>query len=95
MSVGYTVGKADVDGRAGALALALRNDFDAIRNFKIWLDAQTDQMLTALNYTPGDISTLRSAITDLAKLVGIYEGTQTQSPAYDFRTFAKLLTGVS
>ena len=95
MTVGYAVSKADCDGRAGALALALRTDFDAIRNFKIWLDAQTDPVLTSLGYAAGEIATLRSALTDLAHLGGIYEGTQTQGAAYDFRTFAKLLTGVS
>ncbi len=95
MPVGYAVSKADCDSRAGALALAVRNTFDDIRNFKTWLDAQTDPTLTALGYVSADISLLRSAYNDLSKLVGIYEGTQTQSPGYDFRTFAKLLTGVS
>lgn len=95
MSVGYAVGKADVDARIGALALGLRTDFDSIKNFKIWLDAQTDPMLTNMGYVSGEIATLRSATADLAKLAAIYEGTQTQSPVYDFRSFAKLLTGVS
>ena len=95
MTVGYSASKGEVDSTIGMVALNLREAFDAIRHFKIWLDAKPDADLTTMGYTANDIATLRSAYVDLLKLANIYEGTATQSPAYDFRTFAKLLTGVS
>jgi len=95
LSVGYSATKADIDSRSGGLALSLRNTTDEIRNFKIFLDSKPDGDLTALGYTAGDINTLRSAFVDLARLVSVYEGTQAQPSAYDFRTFAKLLTGTA
>lgn len=95
MSVGYPTTKADIDSRCGAIALAVRNVMDDVDHFKLMLDAKTDADLTALNYTAGDITTLRSAFVDLARLAAIYRGTQTQATTYDFRIFAKLLTGVA
>jgi len=77
------------------LAIAIRNDFEGIVNFKLWLDAQTDPALVALGYTSGDIANLRSALIDLDKLGQIYRGTATQSTTYDFRSFAKFLTGIA
>ena len=91
MTVGIYSNKSDVDVRAGQLVQTVRDNLTAVGNFKLWLDAQTDQALTALGYTGGDIATLRSTFTDLDKLRQIYLGTATASPAYDFRTFAKLL----
>lgn len=93
MSVGYTVTKSDLDARAGGLAVAVRSEFEQIANLKIWLDAQADLVLTGMGYTVGEVSILRSAVADLAKLGDVYRGTQTQTPVYDFRTFAKQLTG--
>lgn len=96
MSLGYPVSKSDVDGKAGGLALGLRTTFDEIRNFKIWLDTQTDLALTTgLGYTGAEVNTLRSAATDLDQLRQIYEGLANLGVAKDFRAFAKLLTGVS
>ena len=94
MTVGYPTSRSDIDSRAGGIALDLRNAMFNIRNFKLWLDTQVDADLTALGYTAGDIANLRSAFVDLVKLAGVYDGTQTQATLYDFRTFAKLLTGV-
>lgn len=94
MPVGYNVTKNDLDARAGGLAFNVRSHFEEIANLKTWLDAKPDNDLTAMGYTSGEVAILRSAIADLAKLGDIYHGTQTQTPAYDFRTFAKQLTGV-
>lgn len=95
MSLGYPVSKNDVDSKAGGLALSLRTTFDGVRNFKIWLDTQTDPVLTALGYSSGEIATLRSAAADMDQLRQIYEGLANLGSAKDFRQFAKLLTGVS
>lgn len=95
MTVGYAAGKADIDNRAGQIVIELRTVMADIRNFKLFLDSQVDADLTGRGYAAADISTLRSAFVDLARLAGVYDGTQTQAAGYDFRTFAKLLTGVA
>ena len=95
MSVGYPTTKADIDGRAGNLAIDVRNKMAEIRDFKIFVDSMTDQDLTDRTYTGNDISRLRSAITDLDQLAQVYLGLATRTPAYDYRTSAKFLTGVA
>jgi len=94
VSVGFPANKLDVDSRAGQLAIQLRDTLREVQLFKAWLDSQTDAVLTGLGYSSGDIAQLRSSYVDLDKLRTIYEGTATQATTYDFRTFAKLLTGV-
>jgi hypothetical protein len=97
VSVGYPQTKSEVDSRAGQVALAVRATLSQdVKNFKAWLDTVSDAALQAApyGYSATEASQLRSAYTDLDKLRTIYEGTATQATAYDFRTFAKLLTGV-
>jgi hypothetical protein len=94
VSVGFPTNKGDVDSRAGSLAVTVRDDLARIRQFKAWLDTQTDGNLTGLTYTTAEVATLRSAYTDLDKLAQVYLGLATQGTTYDFQTFAKLLTGV-
>ncbi len=95
MSVGLTTTKADLDNRAASCALDLRNTFDRIRIFKVKLDTMTNADLQALGYSisPDEAAILKSSFTDLDQLRTVYEGTGTRTPAYDYRTFAKLLTG--
>lgn len=98
MTVGYPLTKADVDSRAGSLAVDLRNKLTEIRNFKVKLDSLTDAELGTgggLGYSTAEIANLRSAFTDMDKLAQIYLGLATQGSAYDFRTFAKFLMGVA
>lgn len=96
MAAGLPKARADVDNQSGTLAVSLRNIFDAIDQFKLFLDSTPDADLTSApyNYTSQDVATLKSAYNDLAKLGQIYRGEIGQSPAYDFRTFAHQLTGV-
>lgn len=94
MSLGYLVTKNDVDSKVASLALTLRTNFDAVRNFKIWLDTKTDPDLTAMGYTSGEVATLRSATADMDELRRIYEGLIAAGQK-DYRAFTKLVTGVS
>lgn len=95
MSLGNAVSKNDVDNKSAQLALTLRTNCDGIRHFKIWLDTKVDADLVALGYTQGEVNILRSATADMDELRRIYEGLANLASAKDFRTFAKLLTGVS
>jgi hypothetical protein len=78
------------------LAVTVRNMFDEIDRFKAFLDTMPDADLTAApyNYTPTEVAQLKSAFADLALLGDIYHGKDTVATAYDFGTFAQLLTGV-
>lgn len=93
MSVGLQVTKGDVDTAAGICARQAHNTFQIIKQFKTWLDTQTDANLIVLGYVQAEVNTLRSAMVDLDKLRTVFEGTGTQTPAYDFRQFSKLLLG--
>lgn len=95
MPVGYVTTKSNIDTRAGSLAVELRDKLVEVRNFKYWLDSAIDADLVSYGYDATDISRLRSAFNDLDKLARIFLGTQDLPVAYDFRTFAKFLTGVS
>lgn len=95
MSVGFSTTKNDIDSRAGGLAVDVRNKLAEVQNFKLRLDAVSDAELSALGYTGTDIARLRSAFVDLDRLAQIYLGLAAQTPAYDFRAFAKFLTGVA
>lgn len=94
MSLGFPTTKLEIDSRAGQLALTLRDDLTQIQNFKAWLDTQTDAQLIALGYVQAEVNTLRSAYVDLDQLRQVFQGVATRTPAYDYRTFSKLLVGV-
>jgi hypothetical protein len=94
MAVGFSQQKTDIDARAGQLSMSVRDALRNVQIFKAWLDTMTDAALLALGYAQGDVDVLRSAYVDLDKLRQIYEGSATQGSTYDFRTFAKRMTGV-
>jgi hypothetical protein len=94
MAVGFPALKTDVDARSGQLALQLRDTLRQVQLFKAWLDTKTDANLLALGYAQADVDLLKSAYTDLDQLRQVYEGSATRTPAYDYRTFSKLLIGV-
>lgn len=94
MAIGFPQTKADIDSRAGALATSVRDLLGQVQRFQQYLVATPDANLTGLGYSTTEVAQLKSAFTDLDKLRTIYEGTGTQASVYDFRQFAKLLTGV-
>lgn len=96
MAAGLPRARADIDQRAGTLAITLRNTFDEIDRFKAFLDATPNEDLEAAptNYTSSEVAYLKSAFADLARLAAIYRGDDVQASAYDFQTFARYLVGV-
>jgi hypothetical protein len=98
VAVGYTIDKATLDNRAGALVTACWTDLDEIRKFKSWLDDaahNTAYMTGTIGYTTADDTLLRAAFTDLDKLRQIAHAGATQSAANDFFFSAKALTGIT
>lgn len=94
MAAGAQLTKDKINNDAYSVVRALFSAMSSIAQFKAFLDATPDVDLTGIyGFSSGDVATLKSAFTDLNKLKGIFEGTQTQTPVYDFRQFAKLLLG--
>ena len=96
MSVGFATNKQDVDSKSGSICRMIAMWADETVKFQeSFLAGATEADLEALGYTPEDVALLKSAIGDMYKLAQVYMGTTDQTPAYDFRTFAKRLTGVT
>lgn len=93
---GYPQTRADIDDRSGALAVGLRNLFEQIDAFGSYLDGTPDNTLQTppQSYTNAEVAQLKSAFNDLRRLGRIYRGEEAGGDAYDFRSFARLLTGV-
>jgi hypothetical protein len=96
MAAGFAQGRADIDQRAGTLAISLRNLFDEIDKFGAFLDGMPDNQLQTppQSYSNSEVAQLKSAFIDLRLLAQVYRGQADVTPAYDFTTFARLLTGV-
>ena len=98
MAVGFTATKADIDARAGQLAMGLRDSLQRCSDFCDLLNDTTifpnDTALTGLGYSPAEVTVLRAAFTDLKKLWSIAHANATQSATNDFFFNAKHLTGV-
>lgn len=93
MAVGFPVTKDGVNNNVGVCARALYNAFATIDQFKAWLDTQAVSDLQALGFTEGEANVVKSIAADLDHLRAVWEGTETRSPAYDYRTFAKQAIG--
>lgn len=74
MSVGQVIDKATIDAQVSSFSKQLTSLFNNIQQFTLRLDATVDATLTALGYSAGDISLLRSAYRDLDKLRQVYTG---------------------
>ena len=93
---GFPQARADIDQRAGTLVLTLRNVFDEVDRFQDFLTATPDATLEAAptSYTTTEVAQLKSAFNDLSRLGRVFRGEEAGGATYDFRQFAKLLTGV-
>jgi len=110
MTVGYPVGTADVNNKAGSLVVTLWTTLEQIKQFKAWLDdaGTTDAFLNGLSgggangitgsASSGDVKTLRDSFADLAGAAGLYgvaHGTVTPGGASNYFFNAKHLSGVT
>ena len=93
MTIGRAATKIDWDRDMGAVAQALFATMDNIGKMKTVLDTLAVSDLVALGYSTPEANQVKSALTDLANLRAVFLGAGTQTPAYDFRTFSKLLLG--
>ena len=91
---GLPVTAAEINNVAGSLIRGLFASMKSVTQFKAFLDTKSENDLVLLGFTTAEVAILKSAFVDLAALVAVFEGTGTRTPAYDHRTFSKLLIGV-
>jgi len=94
MSVGLPISKDEIDTRSGDLARSFQRSFEDVGTLKSFLDSHPDADLVALGYTQDEVTTLKSAVADLAQLAGIWVGQDALAAPKDFRTFVSRLWGV-
>lgn len=97
MSVGLGVTKADIDNKAGAFAIQLRDTLrlglaycDWLNDTSIWAN---DAALTALGYTGAEVTLLRASFTDAKAMYNVAHGALTVPVVNDFFFNLKHLTG--
>lgn len=90
---GLSQTQADINARAGAVALSVRQALEAAVAWKAFLDTKTTANLTTLGFTQSEVDVLKSAATDLYNLSQIAHAQGTQASPSDFFAFARQLTG--
>ena len=99
MALGLSMTQADINNRAGSLAIALRDslrmcsDFcDLLNNTQI---IPNDAFLTGLGFTAGEVTTLRAAFTDAKALRSVATAGQTVPSVNNFLFNLQKLWGTS
>jgi hypothetical protein len=97
MTVGLSITQADINQRAAALAIGLRDSLEACRRFHAFLNDATiipnDTFLTNLGFSSAEVTTLRAAFAAAKKLSDIANSLDTQTPASNFLVDIKKLCG--
>jgi hypothetical protein len=94
MTIGYPKNKESIDGIVGELAPSFNRNFRRALQLKTELDAYTDAQLTTAGYTAGEVTALRTLVTDLNQLNSIYTGAAALASAKDFRPSLRSMWGV-
>lgn len=98
MSLGFPLGKADIDNKAGSLVVDIRNGLDRCKQMNALLNntniVPNDAFLISLGYTAGEVTTLRAAFSDLNSLYNVSHAAGTVPSNNDFFFNAQKLTGV-
>jgi hypothetical protein len=91
---GFPTTKADIDARIGGVVVTLRDTLESAKRIDDWLDAVTDEELTAKGYSSDEVATIKSAFNSLVVLRNVANGQATVANADDFFFFARKLTGL-
>lgn len=84
MSVGYNIGKGDLDAALGALAIATRDMLTRGNQVQACLAGLTDTQLANLGYSTADVTLIRSTQTDINTLLQVIQGQAAQATAHNF-----------
>ena len=91
--------KSQFDALMNQVIQNLDQAFLQVQQIQTIMAAHVDADFTAANtnpgptgYAAGDVTTMKSAFSDLDLLRTVYQGTATQGTIKDFRAFAKLIS---
>lgn len=93
MSVGYSVGKGDLDLALGVIATGTRDMLSQALQVVAILSTLTDQQLGNLGYSPSDVTLVRSVQSDINQLAQIIQGQATLATTHNFLTSLQQLYG--
>lgn len=91
MAVFPNIDKGRVLSAATSIAHNLGAALEQAGDFQTFLLATADADLVALGFSSSEVSTMKSAFTDMEQLHQVFLGNATRTPAYDYRTFVKLI----
>ncbi len=97
MTVGFPLTKDQLDTRLGQIALQVRDGLEEAQQLNALLGTLTTEVLEGLGYdetNDGEVSTMKSAFTQLAQLADVANGDATVTNMNDFLFWAKRLLGV-
>lgn len=96
MTLGAPQDQNAINARIYGLSVNVRDVFNAIANFKAFIDSKTDADLTtgiSPGFTPAEVTLLRAAATDLDNLRKVGTGLQTQPSVSNFLFNSNKLVG--
>lgn len=84
MSVGYSIGKGDIDLALGALATDTRDMLTRGSQVVNCLATLTDVQLQNMGYSAAEVTLIRAVQTDVNTLLAVFPGTQALPTAHNF-----------
>jgi hypothetical protein len=93
MSVGYSIGKGDLDLMLGSVAIDTRDMLTRGQQVTACLTNLTDTQLGNMGYSPGEVSLIRAVQSDISTLEQIITGAATLTAVRDFTANLKQLYG--
>jgi hypothetical protein len=97
VSAGLQITQADINSAAAGLSQRAFSVFADIQHFKTWLDGlSSTDLVNNYGFVLGDANILKSALTDLGDLAGVFNNSASAylTGTHDYRAFAKQLLGV-
>jgi hypothetical protein len=84
MTVGYSIGKGDLDLALGELATSTRDMVTRGQQVLNVLQGLPTTQLANMGYSPADITLIQNTQTDIQTLIGVIQGTTTLATAHNF-----------
>lgn len=94
MSVGYPKDKQNLDGTLGDICTQLNRNLRRSVQLVTELSSYTDNQLTTAGYTAGEVTAIRTLMTDLQQFYNIYTGAASLASAKDFRPSMRVVWGI-
>jgi hypothetical protein len=91
---GKEVTALDVGRQVAAVAIEAAMLEAHVKAVKDWLDTKSVADLGAINVPSDDANLYKSVVAELGTLMAVFRGEVAQTPAHDFRTFLRQVSGL-